>query len=63
MEYSFDKKGWFADVDKDAGTRFIWQPCLQLEGGVSELPIWFESEADCLEFIKTDVIGLGMLND
>lgn len=58
-----EKKGWFADVDPDAGTRFIWQPCLQLEGACSALDIWFENEEDCLEFIRTEILPLGMLDD
>ena len=58
---SGDKVGWFAALDEDQAQvgQMAWQPSLQLEGICLELPIWFKSEMECLEFIDDEIIGKG----
>lgn len=52
--------GWFADVDPDVTSgEHVWQPCLQLEGMCLPIEVWFSTEAECLEFIRENVIGQG----
>lgn len=57
--------GWFADLDDDADVdpKFPWSPMIQTAGGCYPLPIWFQTEADCVEFIRRDILGRGLLDD
>lgn len=52
-------KGWWAeeDCEEDQG----WRPVLQLDGYVATFDIWFRTEQDCEDWIRTSVIGAGML--
>lgn len=54
--------GWFADLGEHAlpGTD-QWQPFLQIPAGCFPLPIWFDTEAACLEFIAENIAGRGLL--
>lgn len=55
--------GWFADLDEDQKSP-MWQPCLQAQGGVvTNLDISFTTEQDCLDFIRTEVLGCGMFDE
>jgi hypothetical protein len=55
--------GWFADAgDDDSRARYPWQPFLQLEAMCLPFPMWFSSEQDCEEFIRTHIIGQPMLD-
>ncbi len=49
---------WFADIDRDAGGDYIWQPCLDTAGGhIPCFQVWFRSEAECEAWIREYVIG------
>jgi hypothetical protein len=53
------KHGWFADWDEEAAG---FRPVLQTKKGtVGSLDIWFTEEDQCNEFIRTEVIGEGLL--
>lgn len=55
-------RGWFGDVDPEAQSDYQWQPCL--ETGTGHVPcfdVWFATEAECVEWIRENVIGVGML--
>ena len=53
------KRGWLARVDEDreGADLFPWQPNLQINGAILPLPVWFETEAKCEEFIRREIIG------
>ncbi len=55
--------GWFADLsdDEDRDERNPWQPFLQASGGCFPLPLWFQTEAACQDWIRAHVIGNGWL--
>lgn len=55
-------RGWFADLDEERGevAGYAWRPFLQCPGHVVPADIWFASEEDCQEFIRTDILGRGM---
>lgn len=64
MAYTrWDQTGWFADIDSDQTGEYRWQPCLQLDGWCPPLPVWFKTEQDCLDFIRTEVISQGIYDD
>ena len=50
-------QGWYAGLDDDGK----WQPSLQLNGIILELPIWFDSKPNCDEFIRMEIIGRGLI--
>lgn len=37
-----------------------WQPCLD---GIGAFEIWFLTEAECVEFIKSDILGAGLASE
>jgi hypothetical protein len=56
--------GWFAgnrSEDDEVDAHYPWQPILQDEGVQSPLAVWFATEADCVAFIKSKVIGRGLM--
>lgn len=57
-------RGWFAhvDEDRDPGDRFLWQPNVQVSGAIFPLPVWFDTEADCEEFIRSHLVGQGWMD-
>lgn len=57
--------GWFADLDTDTAPTddCRWQPVLQVTALCLPFPVWFPSEAACVEFIEKDILGLGLLTD
>lgn len=55
-----DGLGWFADTDQSQAGEFVWQPCLQTDTCVVSVSTWFRSEADCLKFIRDEIIGWEM---
>lgn len=57
--------GWFADIDTDTAPTddCRWQPVLQVTALCLPFPVWFPTEAACLEFITKDILGLGLLTD
>lgn len=56
---------WYADRDPDAG-HFEWQPVL-IESAtnvvVTSARTWFETEADCVGFIRDYLVGAGLDRD
>jgi hypothetical protein len=57
-------RGWFADLadEEERNPRWPWQPFIQITGSCLPLPVWFETEAECLDFIRTDIVGRGLLD-
>lgn len=54
---------WFADVDPEATFRWSYRPYIQTKGGVvCSLDIWFEDEEECLEFVRNEIVGVGILD-
>lgn len=56
------KRGWFADLsdEDERDPHAPWQAFLQLEGHCHALDgVWFYTEADCVEFIRTEIVGRG----
>jgi hypothetical protein len=55
-------RGWFADVDPDETGEHRWQACLETGTGiVPSVSIWFATEDDCTQWIRDNVLGVGML--
>jgi len=48
--------GWFSDIDE---TKDMWQPRLQAGGFCPCIDMWFQTKADCDEFIQDNIIGKG----
>lgn len=55
-----ERRGWLADVDESAPAYSRWQPVLQADGVCLPFEIWFSTEAECLDWIRRDVLGRGM---
>lgn len=57
--------GWFADLadDDERDPRWPWQPFLQTNGCCFPLRVWFASEKDCVDFIRDEIVGRGLLDD
>lgn len=54
-----DGNYWFADFDPDGPLADAkWRPYLQMVGMVCPVEMWFSSEADCLGFIRREIIGV-----
>ena len=50
--------GWFSDIDTEQTGDYIWQPCLQLDGGHCPcFQVWFDSKEACDAFIRDEVLG------
>lgn len=58
-----ERHGWFADIDTDTAITddCRWQPCLQVTALCLPFPVWFPTEAACLDFIEKEIIGQGVL--
>jgi hypothetical protein len=56
--------GWFADLsdEEDRVKGSPYQPFLQTAGGCFPLPLWFDSEESCDEFIRDNIAGKGQLH-
>lgn len=55
-------RGWFADIDEEATGAHRWQACLETGTGiVPSISIWFATEEDCLQWIRENVLGVGLL--
>jgi hypothetical protein len=52
--------GWWAEHTDD-DSAFPWVPTLQTEGCCFSLPIRFAAEEECIDWIKSHVIGVGFL--
>lgn len=57
-----DRRGWFSDIGDDEDDRLtyrkMWSPCLELGTGIMpHIEIWFYTEAECDDFIKTEILG------
>ena len=48
---------WFADIANDEGDPAgMWQPCFETyEGYVPDVEIWFQTEAECQEWIDANL--------
>lgn len=57
-------RGWFADIDDDPdrGSRFQWQPNIQVGGAILPLPVWFETREGCERFIREEIVGQGWID-
>ena len=58
--------GWFSDVDaeQEGESEYVWQPCLETgTGHIPSVGIWFKSKSECDDFIRTTILGHGMLDD
>jgi hypothetical protein len=55
--------GWFAGlVDEDErDERWPWVPALQIPGECHHLTPTFATEAECLDFIRTHILGKPIL--
>lgn len=56
---------WYADRDPDA-EHFQWQPVLtesETNVVVTSARTWFETEADCVGFIRDYLVGAGLDRD
>lgn len=58
-------EGWFADLDEDEppDSPARWRPYLQIAGCCLPLRAWFATEDDCLDFIRSSVVGQGLLDE
>ena len=57
-----ESRGWFADIDPEQPEgAYRWQPVLQTDGVVPSFEMWFATEDACLEWIREQVIGHGMI--
>lgn len=57
-------RGWFADVDEDGSEGYPWAMFLQVDGFCYRLgEVWFPNEQECLDYIRSDVLGLGMFDE
>lgn len=55
--------GWFADTTESETASMLWHPILQLPGICVPMEIWFETEADCEDFIRREILGQPMLEE
>ena len=55
--------GWFADLaaEDERVESAPWQPFLQIPGSCVGMTIWFQTEADCEDFIRREILGQPML--
>lgn len=54
------ERGWFPDVDREQIGEYVWQPCLETgEGHIPSFEVWFNTEAECKDWIAVNVIGIG----
>ena len=48
---------WYAERDDEAlAGRRMWRPVLQLDGHVCAFAIWFDTEQECVAFIRNEVM-------
>ena len=47
---------WYAEYDREAPEGYPYRPNLQLDGYCCDFDIWFATEAECLDFIKTQIM-------
>lgn len=63
MKFPIGANHWFADIDtsEDAPRHrdgsYYYQPCVQHESLCTSIDIWFDTEAECVRFIKS-IVGL-----
>jgi hypothetical protein len=58
--------GWFADLadEDERDERWPWQVFLQLETECHAMAgVWFATKEQCENFIRTKVVGQGLLPD
>jgi hypothetical protein len=53
---SEERNFWFADVDRDQGSGYIWQPVLQMGGMCSSMATWFATRVECEDFIREEIL-------
>lgn len=51
---------WTAVRDLEHAGDCQWQPCLD---GVSVFRMWFLTEADCVKFIKSEILGAELASE
>ncbi len=57
-------KGWFSDVDREAISPFVWQPCFDTDlGHIPSFQLWFENKEACDKWIRENVLDAKMLED
>jgi len=52
-----DKNFWWPELDNEQPG---WCPTLQTDTGCFSLPMWFETETECLEYIRNEIVGAGV---
>lgn len=58
MKFPIGASHWFADVgDSEDAPRhrdgsLYWQPCVQSDGLCVSIDIWFDTEPECVRFIR-----------
>lgn len=57
-----DRTGWFADFDEDEDDG-RWVPVLQVDGCCFTFPAGFNTEQDCLDFIRHSILGKQLLKE
>lgn len=51
---------WTAVRDPEEPDAYQWRPVLEPGG---ELPIWFATEAECVEYIKNEILGAELASE
>lgn len=55
------RTGWFAmQSDDENECPGKWQPALQIPGLIIPAEVWFDTEKDCLGFIRETILNRGM---
>lgn len=56
--------GWFACFergDEAVSDEYPWRPVLSLGGYMVSTDSWFKTEDECLDFIRTQILGQPLL--
>jgi hypothetical protein len=55
VKSAMEKRGWFADQDDENGG--MWRPYFQTDGVCAGIELWFDTEAECDQFIDEELVG------
>jgi len=57
--------GWFADRSdpEERDTKYPWQPFVQMGSGCLSLDARFETEEECMQFIRDEVLAHGIYGE
>lgn len=48
---------WFAEFDDEAPSKARWRPTLDFAGRLMSTAIWFDTKAECEQFIQSEILG------